>query len=98
MSPGKHRRDWNGSCKEPKYDAGPAHTLRHVGPSEDALEGYRTLEQIGPRGRWRGKTSVLRYAKTHMLLAAKARVPVRVRELGQERMRALGQRSEKPKL
>ena len=69
--------------------------LRHTGPSEDALEGYRALKDIRVRGRWRGKASLLRYAKKHSLLAAKARVPVRVKQLGEKRMRPLGERAAK---
>ncbi len=98
MTPGQHRRGWNASCEELGYPAGPAHTLRHIQPSEDAPQGYRDQTQISNRGRWRGKTSVLRYPKTHVLLAAKARVPVRVRELGALREKQLDTRSLKPKL
>ena len=83
-------------CKiSPDYPAGPMHTSRHTGPSEDALVGYRRSTQIRNRGRRRGKTSVFSYAKTHALLAAKAKASTKVNELGRERMRSLGVRAAK---
>ena len=54
-------------------DLGPAHTVRHSGPSEDATTGYRTIWQIQRRGRWASEKSVLRYAKTHTLNEVKAK-------------------------
>ena len=63
-----------------KFDPGPAHVARHVGPSEDARGTahhgpYRTQDQIKNRGRWRAKTSVLRYPKSFILSAAEDALP-----------------------
>jgi len=97
IDPSVLRNWWNSACAELGYDPGPIHTLRHVGPAHDmaALDGcppYRTLTQVRVRGRWRAKTSVLRYAKTHALLAARASVPTHVTELGLPELRRLGAR------
>ena len=37
--------------------------LRHGGPSRDVLLGFRTLQEIQKRGRWRSFSSVRRYEK-----------------------------------
>ena len=81
---------WREAREALQYDAGPAHTLRHVGPSADVAGGYRTLDQIRVRGRWRAKTSVLRYAKSHSLVAATARLPNHLRQRGGNFLLRLG--------
>ncbi len=53
-------------------DLGPAHSVRHSGPSADAEQGYRSIWQIQRRGRRASEKSVMRYAKTHTLHQAKA--------------------------
>ena len=67
------RQQFNKACRDLRYDAGPPHALRHTGPSWDLFSGNRALDQVRACGRWRAETSVLRYAKTHTLLAADAR-------------------------
>ena len=54
-------------------DLGPAHSVRHSGPSHDAATAYRTIWQIQRRGRWASEKSVMRYAKTHTLNEARSR-------------------------
>ena len=97
ISGGKFRKLWNETAIKLGFDPGPAHALRHVGPSTDALGDpesgpYRTIDQIGNRGRWRAKTSVLRYMKTHALLAQIARVPPHIQKLGTKLLSDLGSR------
>ena len=97
-SPSKVRRAWNRAARDNKFDPGPLHTLRHVGPSEDALgtpeEGpYRSLPQIQVRGRWKLLQSVLRYAKIHPLLRARAETPTRILEYGAQEIASLGKRA-----
>lgn len=96
-TPSTFYRSWNVSCANSQYDPGPPHVLRHTGPSFDMLEDefgrpYRTLVQVQVRGRWRAKTSVTRYGKTHVYIRALGEVPVHVRQLGESRLRALGER------
>ena len=86
------------SFAEMGFDGGPAHTFRHVGPSEDLAgdetgKPYRTQNEVRNRGRWRAKTSVLRYGKTHALIAARSRVPEWVHALGTAEIKKLGQRA-----
>ena len=45
------------------------YSLRHAGPSVDALSGRRSLAEIKARGRWRSDTSVRRYAKAARILS-----------------------------
>ncbi len=80
-------------------EAGPPHTLRHVGPSHDVMTGYRTLDQVKNRGRWRAKTSVLRYAKSHTLIKAGGQLPPHLIRSGEDHLQAMGfsERSDKPK-
>ena len=97
-TPTRVRRAWNRVAKDNKYDPGPLHTLRHVGPSEDALgtpeKGpYRTLPQIQVRGSWKLLQSVLRYAKTQSLSRARAETPKRIFEYGAPEIAALGTRA-----
>jgi hypothetical protein len=97
---GRVSRAWNRASVRLGHDCGPLHVARHTAPSEDARGTarhgpYRSLDQIRVRGRWRAKTSVLRYAKTHMLLRAEAQVPLRIREYGDEWLARFGERAEK---
>ena len=103
-SPGKRLFDisikefgvlWRKALAALKFDAGPPHTLRHVGPSHDTLTNYRTIDEVRTRGRWRAKTSVLRYSKSHALIAAAAAVPIHITEQGQRVISRLGSRPEK---
>lgn len=41
--------------------------LRHTGPSTDAAEGLRSLQEIKRRGRWQADNSVKRYEKAAQL-------------------------------
>ena len=67
---------------------GPPHSVRHSGPSHDAATGYRTLWQIQRRGRWASERSVLRYAKTHFWVEARARAPDHLLQRGAELLQA----------
>ena len=69
-------------------DLGPAHTVRHSGPSEDATTGYRSIWQIQRRGRWASEKSVLRYAKTHTLNEVRAKYPDELLEKGRQLLAA----------
>ena len=51
---------------------GPPHSVRHSAPSHDAAINYRSIWQIQRRGRWSSERSVMRYAKTHAWLEARA--------------------------
>ena len=93
ISPAEYRKQFNEACKALQYDAGPPHALRHTGPSFDLLHGYRSLDQVRTRGRWRAKTSVLRYAKTHVYISAAARMPHEVRAKGSKFLVKLGDRA-----
>ncbi len=95
IEPVTFARLWRKACVSLGYEAGPPHTLRHVGPSHDAAAGYRSLDQIQVRGRWRAKTSVLRYAKSHVLIAAGAKLPEKLRIVGNAFLEKLGQPPEK---
>ena len=68
--------------------AGSPHAARHTGASRDITEGYRTLEQVMKRGRWKALNSVHRYAKSHAWYAALAAQPSGVREHGDALLRA----------
>jgi len=92
---GQVRKDWNLAGEKLGFRSGPTHTLRHIGPSEDALSGYRTIKEIRVRGRWRALTSVLRYGKSFSLIEAKGNLPERVRMRGEARMSKLGSRAAK---
>ena len=77
--------------------------MLNTDPSEDAFGNmgfpddgpYRTLREIMVWGKWKVKTSVLRYSKTHALLRAKACVPDDLKECGLEYMNRFGQRARK---
>lgn len=57
------------------------HTVRHSGPSADALTKSRSLAEIQSRGRWLAPQSVQRYKKPGKMLAQMARIPPHVWEL-----------------
>ena len=91
--------EWATSAVRLRFDPGPLHTIRHTGPSTDMAQGpndcfdereagevtpYRGQREVRTRGRWKAKTSVLRYGKTHALMAAAARVPPDVQRRGKE--------------
>jgi integrase len=81
----EYRRFWKRAAKEVLGDsnaAGPPHSARHTGASRDLTEGYRTMEQVMKRGRWKALNSVHRYAKSHAWYAALASQPSGVREQG----------------
>jgi len=80
-----YRRYWRKAAKEVLGDsqaAGTPHSARHTGASRDLTEGYRNLEQVMKRGRWKALNSVHRYAKPHAWYAALAALPRQVREQG----------------
>ena len=54
------------------------HGIRHTGPSRDAATRYRTRPQHGRRGGWLSDKSVLRYAKTHSYVGARAETPLHI--------------------
>jgi len=70
----------------------PLHTLRHVGPSRDAYEGYRGIPEIGKRGRWNSREGVKRYSKAHKYIAALALLSPEQLRKGRGLLRAWGQR------
>ena len=61
------------ACGDPN-GAGAPHSARHSGPSRDLTTGYRSLESILKRGRWKALSSVGRYAKLHSYYAYLARL------------------------
>ena len=80
-----YRRHWTKAAKEVLGNAtaaGTPHSARHTGASRDLTEGYRNLEQVMKRGRWKALNSVHRYAKPHAWYAALAALPQAVRERG----------------
>jgi len=93
ITPAQFRAVFLAICVVLGIDVGPPHNLRHAGPSADAAYGYRTLDEIRTRGRWRAKTSVLRYMKSHTLIAAEARVPADLRARGELLLSMLGERA-----
>ena len=95
ISADQFRAAWDQTCRELSYDPGPPHNLRHTAAAYDLFVGYRTLDAIKVRGRWRAKTSVLRYGKTHVYLQADSEMPQMIRERGE---RCLAQWGERPKV
>ena len=90
-----YRRALRKASEDIGVSAFPAHAARHSGPSHDAAEGYRTVWAIQRRGRWASEKSVLRYMKTHALLAARATVPESVMARGRDIMASRAQRPDK---
>ena len=93
LSPSVFRDHWAAACEALGWYPGPPHSLRHSGPSFDAATGYRNLDAVRTRGRWRAKTSVLRYQKAHVLVAAEAAMPKEILEAGTLLMNELGERA-----
>ena len=81
---------WRKAGEGLRYDPGPPHTLRHVGPSHDVMANYRTWEQVRNRGRWRAPSSCLRYAKSHQLIKAIECLPKDLTVYGEEHLEAMG--------
>ena len=62
--------------------AGKPHSARHTGPSRDLTLGYRSMETIMKRGRWKALTSIHRYAKPHAWYACLADLSAEERARG----------------
>eukprot|EP00435_Cladocopium_sp_Y103_P009768 s2772_g2.t1 len=60
------------------------HTIRHSGPSFDALHEHRALGEIQARGRWASATSVQRYRKPGRLLMHASRLPAGLKRYRQQ--------------
>ena len=60
------------------------HTIRHSGPSFDALHEHRSLGEIQARGRWASATSVRRYRKPGRLLMHASRLPAGLKRFRQQ--------------
>ena len=71
----------------------PPHPARHLGAARDAATGYRTIEQIQRRGRWKAIASVRRYAKTSAFIAVQEEQPENIKNRGRE---LLAQRIPRP--
>lgn len=70
--PRKFRCSWQALwAKEGIKEGRTIHELRHTGASEDISRGRRDREAVRRRGRWRHLTSVDRYTKSHLLVAAR---------------------------
>ena len=78
-------------------EVGPPHSVRHSGPARDAATGYRSIWQIQRRGRWQSESSVMRYAKTASWVAAVARTPSVLQQLGTRLLASRGLRDPQPK-
>ncbi|CAK0885370.1 unnamed protein product [Prorocentrum cordatum] len=85
-----YRRALRWACDDVGVERFPPHVARHSGPSHDAATGYRTVWAIQRRGRWASEKSVLRYMKTHALVAARAALPSDVIERGARLMMKKG--------
>ena len=76
---------WRWAAKQACGDsngAGKPHSARHSGPSKDLTTGYRSLEAIMKRGRWKALTSIHRYAKPHAYYACLAKLSPEERARG----------------
>eukprot|EP00438_Fugacium_kawagutii_P020747 Skav227424 [mRNA] locus=scaffold1986:83849:88250:+ [translate_table: standard] len=62
------------------------HTLRHSGPSFDAIHQHRTLNEIQQRGRWAAASSVTRYKKPGRLLLQASRLPCEIQRFDLSRL------------
>ena len=62
--------------------AGVPHSARHTGATHDMTLGYRTVEQVMKRGRWKALSSVNRYAKPHAWYQAMSKQSNEVMERG----------------
>jgi len=65
-----------------KEGAGVPHSARHTGATRDMTLGYRTVEQVMKRGRWKALSSVNRYAKPHAWYQAMSKQSDEVLERG----------------
>ena len=77
--------------------AGRPHNIRHTGPSFDVWAGYRDLREVQKRGRWRADASVTRYSKTHEYARSVSQVPPEILKAGEQKMRDLGERPDRPR-
>ncbi|CAK0837144.1 unnamed protein product [Prorocentrum cordatum] len=78
-------RVWRQVLHENKLEfAGPMHTLRHSGPSEDVPMKRRSLTDAQRRGRWSQAKAVQRYAKPRALIAHQSQVPEDARRKGEQ--------------
>jgi len=62
---------------------------RHSGPSWDRVKGYRTLQEIQKRGRWKASRSVNRYEKAGKLLAEYMDLPANLRTRAEQAVQEL---------
>lgn len=75
------RANWHQVCRAIGVPfAGPPHSIRHSGPSEDLARNIASLETVRRRGRWKALESVQRYTKTFALVRFWARTPSVTRE------------------
>ena len=93
----RYRQKLHDAEKRLGFTIGPAHSVRHSGPSHDCLTGYRSLSQVQTRGRWKSEKSVLRYAKPHTLIAVRARFSAETLAAGQQLLNQLQPRPAKAK-
>lgn len=83
---------WRATCKVLSLELGPFHSIRHSGPSRDHLLGYRNLDDIRKRGRWRVAASVNRYSKNHVYIEQMAILDEKLLAKGQELIAGWGDR------
>jgi hypothetical protein len=70
------RANWHRVCRTIGVPfAGPPHSIRHSGPSEDLSRNIASLETVRRRGRWKAVESVQRYTKTFALVRFWSRTP-----------------------
>ena len=70
------RQSWHRALRRRGLSfAGPPHSIRHSGPSEDLARGRAQLEDVRRRGRWKAMESVQRYTKSFALTRFRARTP-----------------------
>ena len=95
----RYRKLWQWAAKQVTGDphaAGTPHSARHTGASRDLTEGYRNLEEVMKRGRWKALNSVHRYAKPHAWYAAQAQLSPDERTRGREILAARPLREASP--
>ena len=63
------------SCVATRLPDMVPYQIRHSAPSWDRLQGYRTLQEIGKRGRWSARSSLNRYEKHGMVLKEYRKLP-----------------------
>ena len=87
LTPLSYNKWWKWAAQQAcgdKHGAGNPHSARHSGPSRDLTTGYRSLEMIMKRGRWKALTSIHRYAKPHAWYACISQLGPRERARGDE--------------